>query len=842
MKPTLSRVVALIAGAATFSAPFHGADAGPARKVPPALRLLERAPGAGAHGLLAGRGSVPIVIELERTPDAVLTGAIERAGASIVRDDEGRILRRGRRVFADLERGRASGLAAVPGVAALRVDAPPLPIVRPLDLTAELIAADAVWRTKDDGGLPVTGAGITVCDVDSGIDPRHPMFFRADGGYFGWVDTNDSGRLELGTDTVDLGQGPVVLRSLNGVVANYWDESPRFGTEAQAFDPSLDYLYADENGNGVRDSGTNAGFTEATPGYGERLFLMDDVDGDGALDLDEKLVALGTSKIKAFKHGSKVYRRGKSLIDAPWDESMQHGNGASGVMVGGQPGLSVHVGMAPDADVVMATDTQGYRFEQMTAFCLDEGARVVLHEYAPWVGYHLDGSSPMEQLIDESSADGVVHVNPAGNLSSSDKLMKRSLAAGGTTELAVQVPPIGATVMVFTLLWRDPTRALDLRLRGPAPDLTTVALPAVEGTELMVPFGADAMLYAYRDDSARGTAMVTFYVYATSPATVTSGDWALVATDAAPPAAGPVELIAFVMDEISGWGSGIRFSTDVSEDHLIGFPGTADKGLAVAAFTGHDFDGGETGERAGYSGRGHRIDGVPILWISAPDNPIVPATFFGTYDLGYTVYGGTSGASPHVAGAAALVLQAHPELDGEGVKAAIREGAAVDRFTGAVPNDDYGHGKLDAYRAVNGAAAPGGGAPRIEPAAVTIETGPQAIELTATDPDGDALVFDVDRDYDGTYEERLAGPRVEVNYAETGSYVLKVRATDPTGREGRSLVHASVSEKGPDDDLVIVPTGGGGCAVRGAGGDAEGRAFVTWLLAAAVAARLRRKR
>jgi hypothetical protein len=45
-------------------------------------------------------------------------------------------------------------------------------VVRPLDFTAGLIGADAVWRAKDDGGLPLTGAGVTVCDVDAGIDPR----------------------------------------------------------------------------------------------------------------------------------------------------------------------------------------------------------------------------------------------------------------------------------------------------------------------------------------------------------------------------------------------------------------------------------------------------------------------------------------------------------------------------------------------------------------------------------------------------------------------------------------------------------------------------------------------
>ena len=77
---------------------------------------------------------------------------------------------------------------------------------------------------------------------------------------------------------------------------------------------------------------------------------------------------------------------------------------------------------------VSATNRDGTSDLKLAKFCRTEGARVILHEYAPWYGYHLDGSSPLEQYIDESSAEGVVHVNPAGNLSGSDKLYKREIA------------------------------------------------------------------------------------------------------------------------------------------------------------------------------------------------------------------------------------------------------------------------------------------------------------------------------------------------------------------------------------------------------------------------------
>ena len=62
--------------------------------------------------------------------------------------------------------------------------------------------------------------------------------------------------------------------------------------------------------------------------------------------------------------------------------------------------------------------------------------------------------------------------------------------------------------------------------------------------------------------------------------------------------------------------------------------------------------------------------------------------------------GGTSMASPVVAGTAALYLQKCPQATAEEVNEAIRSTARVDAFTGQVPNNRWGHGKLDAFEAL----------------------------------------------------------------------------------------------------------------------------------------------
>ncbi|MCC6541588.1 MAG: S8 family peptidase [Flavobacteriales bacterium] len=62
--------------------------------------------------------------------------------------------------------------------------------------------------------------------------------------------------------------------------------------------------------------------------------------------------------------------------------------------------------------------------------------------------------------------------------------------------------------------------------------------------------------------------------------------------------------------------------------------------------------------------------------------------------------GGTSQASPAVAGIAALYLQHCPDAGIAEVANAIRKTARSDAFTGPVPNPRWGHGKVDAFGAL----------------------------------------------------------------------------------------------------------------------------------------------
>ncbi|MGW0859347.1 S8 family peptidase [Streptomyces sp. NPDC002690] len=118
----------------------------------------------------------------------------------------------------------------------------------------------------------------------------------------------------------------------------------------------------------------------------------------------------------------------------------------------------------------------------------------------------------------------------------------------------------------------------------------------------------------------------------------------------------------------------------------IGSPGAADEALTVAAVDKHD-------RKAAFSSRGPRIgDHAPKPDIAAPGVDIVAARAAGTslgtvVDDHYTTASGTSMASPHVTGAAAIVAAQHPELTGAQIKALLMADATdlgyVESFQGA---------------------------------------------------------------------------------------------------------------------------------------------------------------
>jgi subtilisin family serine protease len=127
----------------------------------------------------------------------------------------------------------------------------------------------------------------------------------------------------------------------------------------------------------------------------------------------------------------------------------------------------------------------------------------------------------------------------------------------------------------------------------------------------------------------------------------------------------------------------------------VSAPATAPSALTVAATS-------KTDGLADFSSRGPRLDGVLKPDISAPGVDIVAARAAGT-DMGtpvddrYTSASGTSMATPHIAGAAAILAQAHPDWTWDRLKAALM---STTKDTGHTVYET-GAGRVDVARAVS---------------------------------------------------------------------------------------------------------------------------------------------
>lgn len=677
-----------------------------------------------------------------------------------------------------------------------------------------MTTADRVWPLRAPDGSRLAGAGRLIADIDSGIDPFHPQFFRADAGLTVWVDVNANGVLDPGTDGIDVdGDGQIgaaeVLQVLDVGLADVYSGGI-IGKDG-AYTPGWDWLYLDDNGNGVRDAGAKAGFTEQFPAYGEPLFTADDVDGSGAVEAPEKLKRLGTSKIRALMTvgNGKVYRRGKDLVAAPVKaNASMHGTGVAGILLGGELGSLVH-GVAPDAELLMIDHSQSGAqalvgdpwgdLVTAVAWARDEGAEIIVHEYGTQFGEFADGGSDWEHMLDTLSAGGVVQATATHNFAGYGGHAVVDLAPGQTATvpiIAMDGSSVGfqSTRMILTARWQ-----------GAASDAVDVSI-SVPGTEADATFplpgehwsGSGWYVVGESDDSTRGTAlMVAYVVHAASRAALDplpSGNYAVHLTSKA---SGPVQ-VHIAMGDDTGYAYTVHFQSHVSDAGTIAFPSTADSAISVGASVGNELSWGEVdGGLKTFSGRGPRIDGARGVDVVAPEDHYTAYPLQGPGGVAYTRFGGTSGALPQVAGALALLLQAEPGLSPAQVMARVHERSGGDAITGSTPNDEWGYGRLLTHRLVMGADPPAN-----QPPILHVELGPaylgQETTLDAggtTDPDDDPadLTWRWDVGYDGAWDDH-DGPTIGVTFDALGPHVVKVEVEDPQGWTDSAVFLVEVSE------------------------------------------------
>lgn len=616
--------------------------------------------------------ALPATIRFHHLPSNQLLNMIEQLGAKFHRYNGKRL--GSATVFpVELSDDLLPALGQISEVASVQPCWRPVR-VPPLDVSRPQIQAEAAWKLKDKQGRFLTGKGVLIADFDTGVDFFHPMLWFADGDTVNWLDVNSNSSFDPGVDAVDKNRNGAVN---SGEILRYKEPSYS-GNTAGVYDVDLDFLYNDVNNNNARDFGVAAGFTEASPTYGEQWFIALDTNGDNRLNAGERLVGLKTSKIRAILEvDGTVRRRGVDLINASPDNGPfgGHGTSVAGIAIGGVAGVHRLAGIAPEAEMIFGSISYNNspRFfttlPGMMAWAEAEGAGIMLYEDGEWVWEYLDGSSNEEIMVNEMAAKGIIQVSPAGNLTGG--AMQKTLLVNANDSTIATFTGGGSSEVWPAVRWQGNMNDVIVKFQVNSSNFAT--LPANGST---ITIGGKSV-YSNKSISSRGTVMLIVYVAASGGATY---NLRVVNKTSA-----QKRVEGMLGDDGFNW-IGLAQWNPPSESNTVTWPATADSAIGVAAYQNKS----TSTNINSFSGRGLRIDNRRQVEVASPGSTVFS---IGRNDR-YVAFGGTSSAGPHVVGAVALILQADPTMSHGKVRALLRAGAIADGFTGAVPNATWGFGKL----------------------------------------------------------------------------------------------------------------------------------------------------
>ena len=121
---------------------------------------------------------------------------------------------------------------------------------------------------------------------------------------------------------------------------------------------------------------------------------------------------------------------------------------------------------------------------------------------------------------------------------------------------------------------------------------------------------------------------------------------------------------------------------------------------------------GESGEIWAGSSNGPTFDGRLGIDFVSPGEVLfgayAPDSYYSNFDFNivansdrmYGIQNAVSAAAPLTTGVIALMLQLNPNLTPTEVKSILQSTARMDSFTGSVPNETFGYGKIDALAAI----------------------------------------------------------------------------------------------------------------------------------------------
>jgi minor extracellular serine protease Vpr len=614
---------------------------------------------------------------------------------------------------------------------------------------------------------------------------------------------------------------------------------------------------------GVIDSGFDFSHPDFSDGSGSRIqYLLDYQQGGGQAEWSKAQIDANP--------GAVTQRDGNG--------GGGHGTHVAGTAAGSGRADMVLLGIAPRADLVLV---KGVRHPDSDGGFSDadvvNGTQYIFNRAAQLgrpavVNLSLggnfgprDGTSLYERTLSGLTGPGRIIVAAAGNEGFSP-IHAGGTSTAGVTNLSVILP---SSNLVVLDLWAKRGAVTQLNLCALIPNdqggLTATACSGVVnvGNSAQTPLIVNGITLGYAEIDARtsqdpqnGDTNVFLVLHDNdNPAVdLTAFRWALFTQGTA---TGRVDVMAPRGAQFQTTALGAQGYNEMTGnvEQTVGSPSTALDVIAAGSYvttnTWTAADGNRynwlnpdpnnpggmiqsvIGQGSYFSSRGPTRDGRSSPDISAPGELVfaalsshltpgqgyqVPLSLAGGRYLGMQ---GTSMASPHVAGVVALMLQAHPGLGPTEVRDILRQTARTDGLTGAVPNNRFGAGRVDAFAAVREAAIRGGGEP------------PQTLVLRNFDPNGTQRNFTIDRALpidsgfvtgmnryadiakatafqlpQGVTSARLSEVRVWLGYKRPGTnaqqYTLRIYGGTPgSGPQGAPLFSQTFSYAGvqADDNL-----------------------------------------